>query len=155
MALELADQLRQTIDAVRRIVYGLRPAVLDELGLVAALQHEGGQLGPVMVTVDAPESLPVLPASVEVAAYRIASEALTNVVRHSGARCASVSLTTDAAGLKVTVSDDGCTTGAWSPGVGLASIRTRATEVGGALEAGPTDQGGRVVAILPLGAATR
>ena len=155
LALELADQLRQTIDAVRRIVYGLRPAVLDELGLVAALQHEGGQLGPVTVTVDAPESLPVLPASVEVAAYRIASEALTNVVRHSGARCASVSLTTDAAGLKVTVSDDGRTTGAWSPGVGLASIHTRATEVGGALEAGPTDQGGRVVAILPLGAATR
>jgi signal transduction histidine kinase len=152
LALELADQLRQTIDAVRRIVYGLRPAVLDELGLVAALRHQGGQLGPVTVTIDAPEALPVLPASVEVAAYRIASEALTNVVRHSGARSASISLTTDAAGLKVTVSDDGRTTDAWSPGVGLASIHTRATEVGGALEAGPTDQGGRVVAILPLGA---
>ena len=126
LALELAHQLRQTIDAVRRIVYGLRPAVLDELGLVAALRHEGGQLGPVTVTVDAPESLPTLPASVEVAAYRIASEALTNVVRHSDARRASVRLTTDAAGLNVTVSDDGRTTAAWSPGVGLASIHTRA-----------------------------
>ena len=152
LALELAHQLRQTIDAVRRIVYGLRPAVLDELGLVAALRHEGGQLGPVTVTVDAPESLPTLPASVEVAAYRIASEALTNVVRHSDARRASVRLTTDAAGLNVTVSDDGRTTAAWSPGVGLASIHTRATEVGGSFEAGPTDHGGRVVAVLPLGA---
>ena len=153
LALELADQLRQTIDAVRRIVYGLRPAVLDELGLVAALRREGGQLGPVMVTVEAPEVLPALPASVEVAAYRIASEALTNVVRHSDATSASVRLTTDGAGLTVTVSDDGRTTSAWSPGVGLASIHTRATEVGGECEAGPTDQGGRVVAILPMRAA--
>lgn len=141
LALELAEQLRLSIDAVRRIVYGLRPPELDELGLLGALRREGGQHGPVSVTVDAPESLPTLPPSVEVAAYRIATEALTNVVRHADATQAAVQLTTDAAALRVTVTDDGSSTGDWTPGVGLASIHTRAAEVGGACEVGPTGQG--------------
>jgi signal transduction histidine kinase len=63
---------------------------LDELGLVGALREEGDRLSPVKVIVEAPESLPTLPSSVEVAAYRIAAEALTNVVRHSDAKLASV-----------------------------------------------------------------
>ena len=150
LAVELADQLRQSVEAVRRLAYGLRPAALDELGLVGALREEGSRFGLVKVTIDAPESMPALPSSVEVAAYRIAAEALTNVVRHSDARLASVRLTTDDGALEMIISDNGTSTGPWSPGLGLTSIKTRASEIGGACEAGPTSEGGRVVAVLPL-----
>ncbi len=152
LANELADQLRQSVEAVRWLAYGLRPAVLDELGLVGALREEGDRLGPVRVIVEAPESLPTLPSSVEVAAYRIAAEALTNVVRHSDAKLACVQLTTDDGTLKMIITDDGISNGPWSPGLGLTSIQLRASEVGGACEAGPTAEGGRVTAVLPLGA---
>jgi signal transduction histidine kinase len=87
-----------------------------------------------------------------VAAYRIAAEALTNVVRHSDAKLASIRLTTDDGTLEMIITDDGSATAPWPPGLGLASIKTRASEVGGACEAGPTADGGRVVAVLPLGA---
>lgn len=107
LATELAEQLRQSVEAVRRLAYGLSPAALDELGLVGALREEGDRLGPVRVIVEAPESLPTLPSSVEVAAYRITAEALTNVVRHSDAKLASVQLTTDSDSLKMIISDDG------------------------------------------------
>jgi signal transduction histidine kinase len=146
----LADQLRQSVEAVRRLAYGLRPAALDELGLVGALREEGDRLGPIKVIVDAPESLPTLPSSVEVAAYRIAAEALTNVIRHSDAKVASVRLTTENGTLKMIITDDGSSSAAWSPGVGLTSIQLRASEVGGACDAGPTAAGGRVAAVLPL-----
>jgi signal transduction histidine kinase len=152
LAIELADQLRQSVEGVRQLAYGLRPAALDELGLVGALREEGSRFSPINVIVDAPESLPALPSSVEVAAYRIAAEALTNVVRHSDAQLASVRLTTDDGTLEMIITDDGSATSPWSPGLGLASIQTRASEVGGACEAGPTAEGGRVVAVLPLGA---
>jgi DNA-binding NarL/FixJ family response regulator len=143
LALELADQLRQSIEAVRQLAYGLRPAALDELGLVGALREEGSRFEPLTVTVDAPEFIPALPSSVEVAAYRIADEALANVVRHSDAKLASVRLTANDGTLEVIITDDGSPTAPWSPGLGLTSIQTRASEVGGACEAGPTAQGGR------------
>jgi two-component system NarL family sensor kinase len=152
LANELAEQLRQSVESVRRLAYGLRPAALDELGLVGALREEGDRLAPVRVIIEAPESLPTLPSSVEVAAYRIAAEALTNVVRHSDAKLASVRLTTDDGALKMIIADNGSSNGPWSPGLGLTSIQLRASEVGGACEAGPTAEGGRVTAILPLGA---
>jgi signal transduction histidine kinase len=151
LAIDLADQLRQSVEAVRRLAYGLRPATLDALGLVGALREESDRLGQIKVIVEAPESLPTLPSSVEVAAYRIAAEALTNVVRHSDAKLASVQLTADSGSLKMIISDNGSANGPWSPGLGLTSIQLRATEVGGACEAGPTAEGGRVTAILPLG----
>jgi two-component system NarL family sensor kinase len=150
LATELADQLRQSVEAVRQLAYGLRPAALDQLGLVGALREESSRLGPIKVIIDAPEPLPALSSSVEVAAYRIAAEALTNAVRHSDAKLASVRLTTDDGTLNVIITDNGSSTAPWSPGLGLASIQTRASEVGGACEAGPTTEGGRVVATLPL-----
>jgi two-component system, NarL family, sensor kinase len=150
LAIELADQLRQSVEGVRQLAYGLRPAALDELGLVGALREEGSRYGPVKVIIQAPESMPVLPSSIEVAAYRIAAEALTNVVRHSDAKLASVRLAADDGALEMIITDDGSSIAPWSPGLGLASIKTRASEVGGACEAGPTAEGGRVVAVLPL-----
>lgn len=151
LASELAGQLRQAIVEVRRIVYGLRPPVLDQLGLVGALRQHQGWLGQLELTVDAPQALPPLPAAVEVAAYRIATEAVTNVVRHAHAHHTVISLRANGGRLDLSVSDDGASSTGWIPGVGLASIRERATEVGGQCEVGPTRNGGRVAVALPLG----
>ncbi|WP_412544196.1 histidine kinase [Longispora sp. K20-0274] len=145
---ELRRDIRDAIDDLRRLVYGLRPPALDELGLAGALRRHGEAL-PLTVTVEAPATLPVLPAAVEVAAYRIGTEALTNVARHARARTARVELVVDSA-VRMTVLDDGPADGAWTPGVGLTSIRERAAELGGTCTAGPTPTGGRVTAVLPL-----
>jgi len=138
----------QAIADVRRVVYELRPPALDELGLPGALSRHGSGL-PVQVTVAAPVPMPPLPAAVEVAAYRIATEALTNVARHSGALTAHVEVAVDTA-LHLSIRDDGPNPTAWRPGVGLTSIRDRAAELGGTCAAGPTALGGLVTAVLPL-----
>jgi signal transduction histidine kinase len=162
LSVELRAQVTAAIEDVRRLVYGLRPPALDELGLVGALHRYADQLdGGLRVTVSADVPLPALPAAVEVAAYRIATEALTNVVRHASARTAVVGVSATAADLRVRVDDDGRPGdgpagadppgAAWRPGVGLRSIVERAAELGGTCEAGPTPAGGRVAAVLPLG----
>ncbi len=154
----LVAQLRAdtvtAIEEIRRMVYAMRPPALDELGLVPALRQQAVGLRnrdgePVAVDVTAPEEFPDLPAAVEVAAYRIVTEALTNVARHSTSASASVRLDPAADGLHLEVTDRG-RSGAWRAGVGLASMRERATELGGTLEAGPGPAGGRVAALLPL-----
>lgn len=102
------------------------------------------------MTVNAPDDLPSLPAAVEVAAYRIASEAVTNALRHSKAVRCRISLRADQA-LHLDITDDGTERVTdWPGGVGLRSMRERASELGGVVTAGPTDQGGRVQALLPL-----
>jgi hypothetical protein len=94
--------------------------------------------------------LPPLPAAVEAAAYRIAVEALTNAVRHSGCGRVDVRIRADGR-LHVEVIDNGqATQTPWPAGVGLTSMRERAAELGGACEAGPVPEGGRVTAVLPL-----
>jgi two-component system NarL family sensor kinase len=155
---EMVAQLRAdtvaAIEEIRRMVYAMRPPALDELGLVPALRQQAVGLrnrdgDPVAVDVTAPEEFPDLPAAVEVAAYRIVTEALTNVARHSTSASASVRLAPAADGLHLEVTDRG-RSGAWRPGVGLASMRERAAELGGTLDAGPGPDGGRVAALLPL-----
>jgi two-component system NarL family sensor kinase len=154
----LVGQLRAdtvvAIEEIRRLVYAMRPPALDELGLVPALRQQAVGLRnrsgePVAVEVSAPEDLPDLPAAVEVAAYRIVTEALTNVARHSSGPSAQVRLDATKDALSVEVTDTG-RGGDWRPGVGLASMRERAAELGGSLEAGPSARGGRVAALLPL-----
>lgn len=156
---EMVAQLRAdtvtAIEEIRRMVYAMRPPALDELGLVPALRQQAVGLrnrdgNPVAVDVSAPSEFPDLPAAVEVAAYRIVTEALTNVARHSTSPSASVRLQPAADGLHLEVTDHGSRNGAWRPGVGMASMRERATELGGSLEAGPGPSGGRVSALLPL-----
>lgn len=150
---ELGEQIRAAIEDVRRLVYGLRPPALDELGLVGALRRYAGQFPGLGLTVEAPLPMPALPAAVEVAAFRIATEALANVVRHSGGRRAVVSVQPDPARLQVSITDDGPPAGPWRAGVGLRSISERAAEVGGHASAGPTPDGGRVLVVLPLAVA--
>jgi signal transduction histidine kinase len=145
---EVRADLKHAVDDVRRIVYGLRPPALDELGLVGAVRRQCEAL-PIEVDLEAPQALPTLPAAVEVTAYRIISEALTNAARHAEANVIRVGIRVGSA-VEVTVEDDGRTGGAWEPGVGLRSIRDRAAELGGTCKAGPGPRGGLVEAVLPL-----
>ena len=90
----LKGDIQAAIGDIRRLVYGLRPPALDDLGLAASLclLAERYQSADLTVACDLPERLPALPAAVEVAIYRITAEALTNVVRHAGARACRVRL---------------------------------------------------------------
>jgi two-component system, NarL family, sensor kinase len=127
-------QSEKTVAEVRRLVYALRPPTLDELGLVEAIREHVDVVGAnagVQISVDAPASLPDIPAAIEVAAFRILQEALNNVIRHAEARCCTITITTNS-GLQVRIEDDGVGLAATvRSGVGLQSMRERATEVGG------------------------
>jgi signal transduction histidine kinase len=127
---------------------------LDAVGLVAALRQHAELLtsrsgNGFRIDVEG-QSPPHLPAAVEVAAYRIAMEALTNTVRHSGAHTGGVRVSgTDE--LHIVVSDDGTGLPSRSPGVGLTSMRERAEEVGGVCSVVFTEgEGTTVEAFLPL-----
>jgi signal transduction histidine kinase len=150
----LRTDTRTAIADVRRLVDDLRPPALDELGLVGALRQRADQLSwradgaSVSVQVSA-DGLPTLPAALEVAAYRIATEALTNVVRHSRATTAVLSLRCGPE-LEIEITDNGPPNGPWHPGVGLQAMHERTSELGGSLEAGPSPTGGRVHATFPM-----
>ena len=143
------------IGDIRRLVYGLRPPALDDLGLIESLRQQSDRLSQ-GVRLDAPDDLPQLPAAVEVAAYRIVTEAMTNAARHSGGTTVQATLSLTGGALRIEVRDDGpaADRGSWAPGVGLTSMHERAAELGGSCQAGPDLAGGwRVVALLPLGEA--
>ena len=152
-AIELIVAARRDVtDAlgeIRRIVEDLRPPALDELGLEGAIRQHAQRLPQLEVTVSGSILAVDLPAAVEVAAYRIATEALTNVARHANATKANVDVTLNGH-LAVAISDDGQRQESWIEGVGLGSMRDRARELGGVLTAGPFAGGGRVVANLPV-----
>lgn len=138
---------------VRRVVEGLRPPSLDELGLVPAFTQAVGRLADdagLVVTVDVGEDVPSLPAAVEVAAYRIVVEAVTNVVRHAQARTCRVVLAVTPEALALTVVDDGAGLGAsGGRGHGLAIMGERAEELGGSLTVTECHPGVCVEARLP------
>jgi len=155
---ELQTELHTAIADLRRLVYALRPPALDELGLAGALRALAAQSSAangLRVQVEAPDLLPPLPAAVEAAAYRIAQEALANMVRHAHAHTGQVRLEV-AAGLGLEVIDDGLGLPAeHRAGVGLRSMRERAEELGGKCTIEPRAGGGTRVAIhLPLPPAT-
>jgi two-component system, NarL family, sensor kinase len=147
------------VSDVRRIVDDLRPPSLDGLGLVGALsevldQFEGGPVA-MRLAVDAgPEELDRLPAAVEVAAYRIVAEALTNAVRHARPTTVLVGVCAEGPDLVVSVEDDGDGIGPEVDlGVGLGSMHERAAELGGTCALDSSGRGTRVVARLPRGGA--
>jgi two-component system NarL family sensor kinase len=151
----LQHDVEDLLSDVRRISRDLRPAALDELGLVDALRQRAAAVtdasnGHPLVQVDA-DGIPALPAAVEVAAYRIASEALSNAMRHADASLCTVRLIADGS-LRLEVHDDGRgLPEAITRGVGLGSMAERAGELGGScmIESSP-GSGTTVRAELPL-----
>jgi two-component system, NarL family, sensor kinase len=151
---ELLSQVREGMDEttadIRRLVYGLRPPLIDELGLIAALRNHPSAHSGLEVTV-APDQLPELPAAVEVALYRIASEAIHNAVRHSGGKHCRVRIEVAGDEVRMTITDDG--RGLPEPlveGVGVAAIRERAAELGGTIEL-TSNRGTTIATAVPLG----
>lgn len=151
------QQIQEAIADIRRLVYNLRPPALDELGLLSALReqtlhsHSQG----LEVALDAPPMLPPLPAAVEVAVYRIAQEALTNVARHAQAQHGLLQLALDAETLHLAIIDDGKGIPAGHHiGVGLHAMHERASELGGICTVSAVPSGGTEVHVtFPLGAA--
>lgn len=150
--LEARAQVKAAIDDVRRLVYALRPPALDELGLVGALREQASR-GAMQVTIATDGPLGELPAAVEVAAFRIISEAMTNAARHGNATSCHVGVSLNGS-LNIDVADNGLGSASWRPGVGIISMRERAAELGGTCDAGPGADGhGRVHAVIPVGRA--
>jgi signal transduction histidine kinase len=154
----LRDRLRATVVEVRQVVDNLRPPALDDVGLVEAVRQQvaayavvgSGNAARSLVEVRS-DALPELPAAVEVAAYRIVTEAVANAVRHGRPSQCDVELRTTGPLLEITVTDDGSGIPSDArPGVGLASMRERAAEVGGHLDMETGPAGTTVTARLPL-----
>ena len=153
---KLSERAREIVSDVRHSVHALRPPALDELGLVDALKEGAAQYGPagLRVSVESSRELAHLPAAVEVACYRIAQEAMANVVRHARASHCSVRIRLDeeAGALIVEVEDDG--RGIREDdraGVGMISMRERTEELGGWCIVKPLTGGGTLVrAFLPF-----
>jgi signal transduction histidine kinase len=152
-----ADASAQALyQSVRELLQRLRPAQLDELGLLAALQAlcEGWELRSGVACVFLHEGVPdELPDAVEVAVYRVAQEALTNAVRHAHATTVRLRLARSGDALQLEASDDGCGMDLAVPrrGLGLLGASERAAALGGELAlASAPGQGLRLTLRLPL-----
>ncbi|QIN77713.1 histidine kinase [Rubrobacter marinus] len=154
---ELKGQTRDAVADIRRLAYELRPPTLDEMGLVPAIRegaakHEASSAA--VFSVEAPDAMPPLSAASEVALYRIAQEAMINVVRHARAKSCAVRLTLRGGELELEVLDDGDgIPNGRRAGIGLSSMRERAAELGGTCTVTPAEPSGSgtlVRARLPL-----
>ena len=157
--LKLHDLQETALNDIRSLVEGLRPPALDHGGLLSALErhaeHSAVMAAPNSPTVsfEVAGDLAILPAAVEVAAYRIAQEAISNATKHAGAQRLTVRLTRTDDGLILEIDDDGIgVTSDMNPsGVGLATMIERATELGGwCTNEHPPTGGTRVRAWLPI-----
>jgi len=158
---ELAEELeevrrttRTSLDEVRRISQRLRPGVLTDLGLLAALSSLASELtAHTGITVQrgfAP-GLPDLDADTELVVYRVAQEALTNVARHAGASQVELGLGRRGQTMRLRVADDGVGLRGSTPGAGIEGMRERAQMVGGQLHVGTREGGGTEVLLeVPL-----
>ncbi|HET7349769.1 MAG TPA: sensor histidine kinase [Marmoricola sp.] len=147
----------ETVAEVRRIVEGLRPPAVDELGLFGAVAELGRELvvpAGLRLELDVPASADGLPAAVEVAAYRVVQEAITNVVRHAHAHTCRIAGHVSDHTLVIAISDDGRGGATPSTGLGLRSMRERAGEIGGEISVTSTDRGTTVTATLPAAVST-
>ncbi len=151
---QIKSEISQCVLDIRRVVDGLRPPALDDLGLAGVVREHAASLSAagLSVEVDCPPDLEVASAAVEVAAYRIVTEAMTNVVRHADATRCAVSLECAEGWLRLDVSDDGIgLTDSHRDGIGLSSMRERAAELGGSVAVeGRSGSGTTVNAILPV-----
>ncbi len=152
---KLENDIHRTLAQMRSLIYSLRPPDLDQLGLEGALRPKLRELVGESLKLELvfPAAKAAYPAAVEVAAYHIATEAVSNVVRHAQARLCTVELKVSGATLELSVTDDGVGLTGTRSGVGTASMRERAQEIGGnlvILSDPPHRPGVRVRATLPL-----
>ncbi len=153
----LRELVVATLQDVRRLAVELRPSVLDDFGLVAALEHLttsfGEQTG-IQVDFGAALGEERLPGEVETALYRIVQESLTNVVKHARARRVSIALTRMQHSVKAVVEDDGQgfdPEGTRADGFGLVGMRERLALLGGRLQVESSPGAGTtIVADVPL-----
>jgi len=152
--MEAQETARASLEEVRRIARDLRPEALDDLGLASALRVFGERLGdqsPVELDMRLSEPLPPLAPEQELVIYRVAQEALTNVLRHAGASRALLSLTVRDGVVELRVVDDGRGRGGAPEGGGIRGMRERAVLVGAELDVGARPRGGtEVVLEVPL-----
>lgn len=155
---DIAALAASALSTVRRIARELRPAILDDLGLCEAVSAHARAFAAsagIIVTVDAPETLPAMDPERATALYRVLQEALTNVARHAGARHVRVELAATARRVSLTIADDG--RGASQKALddpeayGILGMRERMRFFGGDVDVAPAKQGGTTVtAVLPL-----
>jgi PAS domain S-box-containing protein len=157
-----AELARQCSTEIRTASYLLHPPLLDERGLGSALRWLADGVrtrGGIEVRLDVPESILRLPPEEELALFRVAQEMLTNVLRHAASPWVAIRLLTGPDSLVLEVEDAGrgvapapprAADGGPVPGVGLAGMRERLRQVGGAFELASTPKGTRVRATLPL-----
>lgn len=156
LLLTIKGQMRNTISDLRRLVYALRPPVLDEFGLISAIRDHtipSQQSNGMQISLSVPEELPPLSAATEVAAFRIVEEAFTNVVRHAQAQQCQICLElTNVGELAITITDNGKgLPQTYQAGVGIHSMHERAEELGGRCSVQTRPIGGTQVSVyLPL-----
>jgi signal transduction histidine kinase len=152
------EQLAHEISALRGIIADLRPPALDELGLEPALRtlaERVGELHGLELDLDLRLGERRLDAELETIAYRVAQEALTNVIKHAAATGVQLMLRATPAALELSVRDDGrgvqIALAEHTPGYGIIGMRERAEIGGGSLRVEQPDGGGTIVALtLPL-----
>ncbi|HEY4320268.1 MAG TPA: sensor histidine kinase [Gemmatimonadales bacterium] len=158
------DHLLHLVDGgirgIRRVMNDLRPALLDDLGLIPAIRSLAGDVAErsnLAVEVDLPEALPRLAPEAELALFRAAQEALANVVRHASAQHVTIRLRADGTLLRLTIRDDGRGLGSGPEAadtaahLGLAGMRERITALGGHAAVADAPAGGVIVTVeLPM-----
>lgn len=141
------ESVRGSLEEARAVASRLRPEALD-LGLVRALRSLGKRLGEqsgIDIALDLNDGLPHLADEDEIVVYRVAQEALTNVLRHAEAKHVRVCLESQDGVVRLTVADDGVGLGGEAPGGGMLGMRERALLIGAALAIEPAETGGVAV----------
>ncbi|HTU36215.1 MAG TPA: sensor histidine kinase [Candidatus Acidoferrum sp.] len=158
---DAASMIKKIEDEIRTLSYVLRPPLLDELGLGAALNWyvEGfTKRSGIEVKVDVQRDLPRLLKEKELALFRVIQEALTNVMRHSGSRTAEIHVAFNAEAVTLAIRDEGkgisrkrFSKAGKAHGVGIMGMRERIQQFGGTIEVHPLPHGTEVVAVMPVG----
>jgi signal transduction histidine kinase len=145
---DVAEQLAEGLRELRELARGIHPVVLTDNGLAEALTALAGR-APLPVVVTAPPDR--FAPDVELTAYFVVAEGLTNVVKHADATCAVVVVSRQPGGLELEIADDGVGGAAIDGGTGLQGLQDRLGALGGTLTLGPSPGGGTLLrAAIPL-----
>ena len=145
------ELIRASLDEVRQVARRLRPGVLEDLGLISAmnaLAADFSQASQVPITRRLDQRLPALGGEAELVLYRIAQESLTNIARHASASRVELALTREPAGVVLRITDDGRGLNGASEGAGIRGMRERAILIGARLTLNPTPAGGTEVRLV-------